>query len=35
MDKKDKKAKIHLTNEDMAKKFKSNFELVNYAIKLS
>jgi len=27
--------KIHLTNESVNKKFKSNFELVNYAIKLA
>jgi hypothetical protein len=31
----DKKGKSHLTNEDMTKKFKSSFELVNYAIKLA
>lgn len=31
----DKKAKIHLTNEETLKKFKSSFELVNYAIKLA
>lgn len=31
----DKKAKIHITNEEMNKKFKSSFELVNYAIKLA
>jgi hypothetical protein len=31
----EKKGKIHLTNEDMTKKFKSNFDLVNYAIKLA
>lgn len=31
----EKKGKIHLTNENMAKKFKSNFDLVNYAIKLA
>lgn len=31
----DRKTKIHLTNEDMTKKFKSSFELVNYAIKLA
>lgn len=31
----DKKAKIHLTNEEMRKKFKSSFDLVNYAIKLA
>lgn len=27
--------KLPLTNEDLAKKFKSNFDLVNYAIKLA
>lgn len=27
--------KLHLTNELLAKKFKSNFELVNYAIQLA
>lgn len=27
--------KIHLTNENLAKKFKSNFLLVSYAIKLA
>lgn len=31
----DKKPKVHLTNEIMTKKFKSNFDLVNYAIKLA
>lgn len=31
----DKKVKIHLTNEDVTKKFKSSFELVNYAISLA
>ncbi len=31
----DKKAKIHLTNEDVLKKFKSSFDLVNYAIRLA
>ena len=31
----DKKAKLHLTNEETIKKFKSSFELVNYAIKLA
>lgn len=33
----DKRAKTTspLTNEELAKKFKSNFELVNYAIKLA
>lgn len=31
----EKKPKIHLTNEEMLKKFKSSFELVNYAIKLA
>lgn len=31
----DKKAKIHLTNEEITKKFKSSFELVNYAIQLA
>jgi hypothetical protein len=31
----DKKGKIHLTNEEMKGKFKSSFELVNYAIKLA
>lgn len=31
----EKKMKVHLTNEDVASKFKSNFELVNYAIRLA
>lgn len=31
----EKKGKIHLTNEQMTGKFRSNFELVNYAIKLA
>ena len=31
----DRKGKQHLTNEDMTKKFKSSFELVNYAIQLA
>lgn len=32
----DKKVqKLHLTNEDLSKKFRNNFELVNYAIKLA
>lgn len=31
----DKKLKIHLTNEDVTKKFKSGFDLVNYAIRLA
>lgn len=31
----DKKSKIHLTNEKIAGKFKSNFDLVNYAIELA
>ena len=31
----EKKGKIHLTNEKMTKKFKSSFDLVNYAIKLA
>jgi DNA-directed RNA polymerase subunit omega len=31
----EKKSKIQLTNEEMRSKFKSNFELVNYAIKLA
>jgi DNA-directed RNA polymerase subunit omega len=31
----EKKNKIHLTNEEMTAKFKSSFELVNYAIKLA
>lgn len=30
-----KKAKIHFTNEEISKKFKSSFDLVNYAIKLA
>jgi hypothetical protein len=30
----DKKTKIHFTNEELSKKFKSNFDLVNYAIRL-
>lgn len=32
---KEKKPKILLTNEEITKQFKSNFELVNYAIKLA
>jgi DNA-directed RNA polymerase omega subunit len=31
----DKKAKIHLTNEDLRNKFKSSFDLVTYAIRLA
>lgn len=31
----DKKAKINLTNEEMRRKFKSSFDLVNYAIQLA
>lgn len=31
----EKKGKVHLTNEKMSNKFKSGFELVNYAIKLA
>src|SRR5215216_2982107 len=31
----EKKSKIPLTNESMTNKFKSNFDLVNYAIKLA
>lgn len=31
----DKKSKVTFTNEALSKKFKSNFELVNYAIKLA
>ena len=31
----DKKQKINLTNEEMRKKFKSSFDLVNYAIMLA
>lgn len=31
----DRKSKIHLTNEKIVKKFESNFELVNYAIRLA
>ncbi len=31
----DKKSKASFTNEALAKKFKSNFELVNYAIQLA
>lgn len=31
----DKKLKIHLTNENVTKKFKSGFDLVNYAIRLA
>jgi DNA-directed RNA polymerase subunit omega len=31
----EKKTKVHLTNEEVASKFKSNFDLVNYAIKLA
>ncbi len=31
----DKKGKTHLTNEQVALNFKSNFDLVNYAIKLA
>lgn len=31
----EKKGKVHLTNEEMTSKFKSSFDLVNYAIKLA
>jgi DNA-directed RNA polymerase subunit omega len=31
----DKKTKIQFTNENLSKKFKNNFELVNYAIQLA
>jgi hypothetical protein len=31
----EKKGKVHLTNEDVTGKFKSSFELVNYAIQLA
>jgi hypothetical protein len=31
----EKKPKVHLTNEKMTGKFKSSFDLVNYAIKLA
>lgn len=31
----EKKVKIHLTNEEIRKKFKNNFDLVNYAIQLA
>ena len=31
----DKKGKTHLTNEEVTKKFKSSFDLVNYAIQLA
>lgn len=31
----DKLTKVHLTNEQIKKKFKSSFELVNYAIELA
>lgn len=31
----DKKGKISLTNEEFRNKFKNNFDLVNYAIKLA
>lgn len=31
----EKKGKIHLTNEKVTSKFKNNFDLVNYAIKLA
>lgn len=31
----EKKSKVHLTNEDLTYKFKSSFDLVNYAIKLA
>jgi hypothetical protein len=31
----DKKAKTYFTNENLSKKFKNNFELVNYAIQLA
>lgn len=30
-----KEKKSHFTNEELARKFKSNFDLVNYAIKLA
>lgn len=31
----DRKGKVHLTNEEVKKKFKNNFDLVNYAIRLA
>lgn len=31
----EKKTKIHYTNESLSKKFKNNFDLVNYAIRLA
>ena len=31
----EKKSKVNLTNEKMKSKFKSSFDLVNYAIKLA
>ena len=31
----EKKVKIHLTNEEVVRKFKSSFDLVNYAIALA
>lgn len=31
----EKKGKLHLTNEDIKAKFRNNFDLVNYAIKLA
>jgi DNA-directed RNA polymerase subunit omega len=31
----EKKGKVHLTNEDVRGKFKSSFDLVNYAIRLA
>lgn len=31
----DKSGKIHITNEEIRKKFSSSFELVNYAISLA
>lgn len=31
----EKKGKVHLTNEDVTGKFRSSFELVNYAIRLA
>ncbi|MDP1881071.1 MAG: hypothetical protein Q8K60_09060 [Parachlamydiaceae bacterium] len=30
-----KKSKVSYTNEELSKKFKSNFDLVNYAIRLT
>ena len=31
----DKKSKVHLTNEEVTRKFKNGFDLVNYAIRLA